>query len=184
MKKLDIFLQKERFNQAKKYIRKGDFLLDIGCQDGELFDYLDGYISKGIGIDPALLKKTTMKNATLFPGYFPDAISSELKFNAITMLAVLEHIPAENLQKFSQDFQDHLELKGRLIITVPDIKVDYILILLKFFRLVEAKTLDEHYGYDINMTEDLFTSEKINMIKHKKFQLGLNNLFVFEKIAQ
>jgi len=43
---------------------------------------------------------------------------------------------------------------------------------------------DEHYGYDTTKTEDIFTSDSsMRLIHHSKFQLGLNNLFVFEKRA-
>ena len=70
---------------------------------------------------------------------------------------------------------------GRLIITVPHPFVDKILDVLFFLHLIEAETLDEHHGFEPN---ELFTyfSGALRLVLHERFQLGLNNVFVFEKL--
>jgi predicted SAM-dependent methyltransferase len=99
------------------------------------------------------------------------------------MLAVLEHIPREEQVQLSKEFYHYLEAKGRVIITVPSSFVDHILWVLSKLRLVDGMSLGEHYGFKANETPALFNLEQFKLIKHKKFQLGLNNLFVFEKIG-
>ncbi len=181
MKKLDIYLQNVRISKTEPFIREGARVLDIGCSGGELFDNISK-ISSGVGIDPHVEQKTQRNNYTLLPGYFPDALEDDKKFDAVTMLAVIEHIPMEILKKMSIDIDRHLTPGGRLIITVPDPKVDKILDVLMAIKVIDGMDVDEHYGYDISKTEDIFTgSSSMKLIHHSKFQLGLNNLFVFEK---
>jgi hypothetical protein len=64
---------------------------------------------------------------------------------------------------------------------VPSPSVDAILEVLLFFRLIKGMELDQHYGYDITKTQSLFESVGFQFITHQSFQLGINNLFVFEK---
>jgi hypothetical protein len=42
-------------------------------------------------------------------------------------------------------------------------------------------SLEEHYGFDPSCVPSLFSVGKLELIKAKKFQLGLNNLFVFRR---
>jgi 2-polyprenyl-3-methyl-5-hydroxy-6-metoxy-1,4-benzoquinol methylase len=93
MKALDRYLQRVRINKAKKYIRKGDTVLDIGSVDGVMFEALQGIIEKGFGIDPTLTQQIETPLYTLIPGYFPEVSPKGLQYDVITMLAVLEHIP-------------------------------------------------------------------------------------------
>jgi hypothetical protein len=51
-------------------------------------------------------------------------------------------------------------------------------------RLIDGMSLEQHYGYDITQTPALFCSAGFTLLNAKKFQFGLNNLFVFEKPAQ
>jgi hypothetical protein len=182
MKALDIYLQKVRINKARKYINKGDSVLDIGSVDGIMFESWKGYISKGLGVDPTLKTKITTDFYELYPGYFPDACPKGIQFNAITLLAVLEHIPTTEQKKLAQGCYDYLLPKGRLIITVPSPQVDQILEILLKLRLIEGMSLEEHYGYKPEDTEQIFAAPLFKLIQKEKFQLGLNNLFVFERL--
>lgn len=55
---------------------------------------------------------------------------------------------------------------------------------MKAVRLSDGMSLEQHYGYDIAQTPDLFCAAGFALLKASKFQFGLNNLFVFEKRAQ
>ncbi|MCG9880016.1 MAG: class I SAM-dependent methyltransferase [Bacteroidia bacterium] len=181
MKALDRYLQNARIKQAKRFINKNDSVLDIGSVDGVMFEKWKGYISKGIGIDPTLEKKVSTDFYELYPGYFPEACPEGMQFNAITLLAVLEHIPSDLQKSFAQACYDYLLPKGRLIITVPSPQVDQILEILLKLKLIEGMSLEEHYGYKPEHTEQIFSGAKLKLIHQETFQLGLNNLFVFEK---
>jgi 2-polyprenyl-3-methyl-5-hydroxy-6-metoxy-1,4-benzoquinol methylase len=181
VKSLDLYLRDQRFLKAKPFIRQGDTVLDIGCEDGALFESLRGTIKHGVGIDPVLPQKQETDLYTLLPGMFPEALPEGSKYDVITMLAVLEHIPPQEQARLAQLCSDHLNAAGRVIITVPSPRVDQILHVLQALRLVEAETLHEHYGFDVEQTPSIFASG-FRMLHKRKFQLGLNNLFVFERL--
>ena len=182
MKFLDRFLRDWRIKMTQSYVRANDKVLDIGCFDATLFEKLAVKpIGKSIGLDPLLKNTIKTENYTLLSGKFPNDLSEDKTFNCITMLAVLEHIPNEEQLQLSEDFYKFLEPQGRVIITVPSPFVDHILWILSKLRLIDGMSLEEHYGFKANETPDLFNSKQFKLLKHKRFQLGLNNLFVFEK---
>lgn len=183
MKYLDKFLRDWRIKVAGQYIRTNDKLLDIGCFDGHLFKSLKPKnIQPSIGLDPLIDETKKLNEHQLISGSFPDAISENTTFDCITMLAVLEHIPREEQQQFNEAFFNYLNPSGRIIITVPSPYVDQILWVLRKLNLVDGMSLDEHYGFKTKEVFTLFDKEKYRLLKHKKFQLGLNNLFVFERL--
>lgn len=182
MKKLDVILQNMRINKAQKFVRKGDAVLDIGSVEGVMFEKLRDRISSGTGIDPLLEKEVKTDLYHLIPGYFPDVVPQGKTFDVITMLAVLEHIPADKQEAMVENCWKYLNPGGRVVITVPSPTVDHILAVLTFLRLVDGMSLEEHYGFEAKDTGKLFTGKRFKMLHHSTFQLGLNHLFVFEKI--
>lgn len=183
MKKLDKVLRNWRVYVSSFFVRQEDKILDIGCFDGYLFQKLEKKnIKASIGIDPLLKKKITKGKHVLIPGLFPEAIPIDTTFDCIVMLAVLEHIPRDQQKLYNQYFLDLLNPSGRVIITVPSPFVDIILEVLTKLKLIDGMSVDEHYGFETKEVFTLLDNTKFKLLKHKKFQLGLNNLFVFEKI--
>jgi SAM-dependent methyltransferase len=181
MKKLDILLQHWRISKARPYIRPGSRVLDIGCADGALFRRIPG-IEDGVGVDPDLPDSPPLlPNATLVKGLFPDALPDDRPFDAITMLAVLEHVPLDRQRQLAENCARYLKPNGHLIITVPSPIVDSILAVLRFFRLIHGMALEEHYGFDPRTTPALFNVGGMELIAARSFQLKVNNLFVFQK---
>jgi SAM-dependent methyltransferase len=178
MKLLDRFLQGQRIKKAKHYINAGTTVLDIGSDDGTLFKKVKN-IKSGIGIEPKIEKEIAGDNYKIIKGYFPDECAGQ-KFDVITLLAVLEHIPVNQLQKFGKDCYQALNKNGLIIITVPSPKVDRILTVLKKLHLVDGMSLEEHHGFQVNDTKRIFSENNFQLITHKVFQMGLNNLFVFK----
>jgi 2-polyprenyl-3-methyl-5-hydroxy-6-metoxy-1,4-benzoquinol methylase len=164
---------------AARYLPKQSRVLDIGCADGALFRILP-YLRNGVGIDPEVSAVPT-GNAQLIRGMFPQNLPDNGPFDAITMLAVLEHIPKESQPILAQHCCRYLRSRGRLIITVPSPQTDYVLSVLRTLRLIHGMSLEQHYGYDVKLTPDLFEPAGFKLLVARKFQLGLNNLFVFEK---
>ena len=182
MKLLDRYLRNMRIKKAKAFIRNNDSILDIGSADGVMFEKLRTLIGKSAGVDPTLKEKIEKDLYTLYPGYFPEACPEEGAFNIITMLAVLEHIPTSQQAQMALNCHKFLKPKGRLIITVPSPQVDYILDLLLKLKLIDGMSLEEHYGFIPEHTEQIFTAPFFKLVKKQKFQFGLNNLFVFERL--
>lgn len=180
MTPLDRYLQRYRIKKAGVFIPGSAKVLDIGCADGALFSVLD-HLSAGAGIDPDLTEIVRLPNAELYPGYFPADLPDSGPFDAITMLAVLEHVPERQQITLARDCFDHLREGGRLIITVPSPQVDNVLSALRMLQLVDGMHVEQHYGYDVKQTPVLFQSAGFALLHSMRFQLGLNNLFVFQK---
>ncbi len=181
MKKIDYWLQKQRNKQAAKHI-VGNTLLDVGCHEGELFEHiLKTKTISGVGIDTILKKQVTHENFYLLPGLFPDDFKLQKKFHNITFLAVMEHIPMKELEKYPEILKNYLLPNGRIIITIPTKNVDYILSFLLFFNLIDGMDIDNHQDFDRNLLKTIFIKNGYNLIKEYRFELGLNMAFVFEK---
>ncbi len=183
MKSFDYYLQKQRIAAVRPWIVPGATVLDIGSADGALFEALGSHIARGIGIDPDVPAEMTIGRYTLMPGMVPDTDLPAAAFDCITMLAVLEHIPHASQQALVEYCYGRLKDGGRVVITVPSPLVDYILVCLRWLRIIDAMSLEQHYGYHPGQTPVLFGAPYFRMLQHKRFQLGLNNLYVFEKVA-
>jgi len=156
---------------------------DIGCDDGYLLDRLPTSVGLKEGVDPRLETDYILDDRRLIKGFFPQAIKDyQLKgtYDAIFGLAVFEHFSEEALEASASTIKEMLSKNGRLIVTVPHPFVDKILDSLMFFRLIDGQATDEHHGFD---PDDLikYFSNTLKLIKREKFQLGLNNVFVFER---
>jgi 2-polyprenyl-3-methyl-5-hydroxy-6-metoxy-1,4-benzoquinol methylase len=161
-----------------------DSVFDIGCDDGYLLDKLR-YISKRCdGVDPRLNADSICSTSEIKKGFFPAVIEDyqmQGAYDAVFALAVFEHFTEEDMQKSASVIYQMLSPGGRLIITVPNPFVDRILDILLFFRLIDGQSLDEHHGFEPNEVLTYF-SEVLKLVKRKRFQFGLNNIFIFEKV--
>jgi 2-polyprenyl-3-methyl-5-hydroxy-6-metoxy-1,4-benzoquinol methylase len=185
MKYTDRLLQNWRISKVRPYIAPGDRILDIGSADGALFSALGKSVgANSLGVDPTLKQKLTVNGCALLPGFFPQAIPPDTGlFDVITMLAVLEHFPEDAYEPLRGGCGKFLRPGGKLLITVPSPQVDQILAVLAFLRLVDGMALEEHHGFEVGQTTQIFPPEMFRLVKQSGFQLGLNNLFVFERLG-
>ncbi len=101
----------------------------------------------------------------------------------ITLLAVLEHFPESEYEGLERGCRRFLKPGGRLIITVPSAHADYVLAAMTFFAVHDGMSLEEHHGYNVNDTTRIFPPAGFRLLHRKKFEMGLNNLFVFERVG-
>lgn len=172
VKALDRMLQLWRIRKVRPFLHPGMRVLDIGCADGILRDTTSGLVGY-VGIDPEA------NGVDLIRGVFPDALPEQEPFDAIVLLAVVEHVPAEGLRVFTNAVRSRLKPAGLVLITVPSPFVDRMLAVLKTLRLIEGMSLEQHYGFKSARVAELFAAPEFELVTHRKFQLGLNNLFVF-----
>ena len=183
LKPLDRLLRRWRFAKARPFVRPGDRVLDIGCADGALFRYLRARASGGVGLDPTLRRPFRRGSYQLLPRAFPDGPEDLGSFEVISMLATLEHIPEQSWPALRTRCLSLLRPGGRLVITVPSPAVDTILHLLLRLKLIRGMGVHEHHGFDPSDTLRIFSAPGFRLMKRGTFQLGLNNLFVFERAA-
>ena len=123
----------------------------------------------GVGIDPRLAKRPDVAGFDFIAGKFPDASPEGEPFDAITMLAVLEHVPAGQKPIWVEACHARLVEGGEVMLTVPSPLVDSILAVLRFFRLVDGMALEEHHGFDPNEVGPLFEAVGFRLVIHKNF---------------
>jgi 2-polyprenyl-3-methyl-5-hydroxy-6-metoxy-1,4-benzoquinol methylase len=183
MKAFDHWLQRQRIAKAAPWIPRGSRVLDIGCADGALFRQLGDRIGAGVGIDSDLAQRVVHERYELIPGAFPEALAQREPFDAIALLAVLEHVPTERQADLARACARHLVTGGHLVITAPGPLVDPILDALKFLRIIDGMALEEHHGFEPSDTPRIFEPHGFQLVKARRFQLGLNHLFVFRRRA-
>lgn len=183
MTSVDRLLQNWRIRKAAPHIATGDRVLDLGSADGVLFERVGRCGPGSLGIDPVLPEnRTTRQGFRLLRGYFPGDIPADAgPFDVIVMLAVLEHFPPDQYGPLRDGCARLLRPGGRLVITVPSPAVDAILEVLVRLRLVHGMSLEEHHGYEVDQTGSIFPAPQFRTVCRETFQLGLNNLFVFER---
>ena len=172
MKVIDRVLQQWRNAKARPYIAPGARVLDIGCADGALFRQFRSLIGEGVGIDPTLDRPVDGENYRLLPGWFPDDVPDERPFDLITMLAVLEHVPAAYQPRWAEACSRLLADGGHLVITVPSPSADGVLRVLQALRLIDGMSLEQHYGFDTRTAPSIFGVDGLALVTFEKFQLG------------
>src|SRR4051812_15694168 len=170
-----------RFRQATQFMPDGVKLIEVGAHQGELFDSLGSRLACGYGVEPLLTASVRRENYVLVPGFFPDVRPESSDWDAVALLAVLEHVKPAQQAEIALACRQLLRPGGKVIVTVPSKLVDPILTLLVTLRLIDGMSLDEHYGFDPSMTPRIFAPPDFSLLARRTFQLGLNNLFVFER---
>ncbi|MFV2044035.1 MAG: class I SAM-dependent methyltransferase [Anaerolineales bacterium] len=174
----DRMLQKWRIRIAAPWILMGSRVLDIGCHNGEFLQFLGARIVDSIGVDP-LAPSIESENFTLIRDTFQPATEfASDSFDAISLLATLEHI--KDTRAIAFECARILRPAGRVVITIPSPLVDEIIDILIRFRVLDGMSLEEHHGLHPSQLPDTFQNASFTLLVRRRFQLGLNNLLVFE----
>lgn len=181
---IDRWLQSWRLRKAMRFLTSGMRVLDLGSADGVLFERFDRCGFGSMGIDPTLDSDRTLPSGFLLHrGFFPEDMPPDAgPFDAVVMLAVLEHFPESGYRQLSEGVARLLRPGGRLILTVPHAAVDGILKVLSALGLVHGMSLEEHHGFEVRRTPAIFAPPMFRLLHRSRFQLGLNHLFVFERM--
>jgi Methyltransferase domain len=180
---LDRLLQRWRARMALRELPTVTNLLDIGTHDGTVFR-LTG--ASGVGIDPQLVGTSALPRVTFVKGRFPADLPAmpAATFDAATALAVAEHVPEAELATWATVLARLMTPNGVLVLTVPAPAVDVILHVLMRLRLVAGMEAHQHHGFRPGHLDAIFAAPMWRRRKHRRFQLGLNHLYVFERIAE
>jgi SAM-dependent methyltransferase len=179
MRCIDRVLQNWRARKARPWIPEGARVLDIGCHQGEFLKSLGERIGPSVGLDPLAVPEIAPRYQLLTSMFQPPTEFADSSFDAIVMLATLEHI--RDKEPLARECWRLLRPGGRVIITVPAGFVDVIVHFLCKIRLADGMSLDEHHGFDPRTTPDVFGRHGFALERWRRFQLGLNHLFVLRK---
>ncbi|MDQ3573339.1 MAG: methyltransferase domain-containing protein [Actinomycetota bacterium] len=158
-------------------------MLDVGCADGALFSLGGSRIASGVGIDSRDSEESSDGDYERRTGRFPDVLRAGERFDAVVMLAVVEHISNDELSRWAKEIPHILRPGGRLIITTPSPLVDHILHLGIRLRLLDGMEAHEHHGFDPRDVPTIFSVPGLRLERRGRFELGLNHLFVFTTTA-
>jgi SAM-dependent methyltransferase len=182
VKALDRYLQNRRIAMAEPWIPRLGRVLDVGGDDGALFRWLGGrFGGEGISLDPNAPDGAIVGRAQLVRGVFPGTMVGSGPFDAIVMLAVLEHVPEDALRDWVDAVDTLLAPGGRVVITVPSARVDPIIDVLRRLRILDGMESEEHHGFDHKRTPTIFEHTKASLLSSRSFQFGLNHLYVFQR---
>ncbi len=158
-------------------------LLDIGCGFNHRFlSSIEPYILHGIGIDFKVKEFVSDKISTIKTTLDETLPFQDCSFNAVTMLAVLEHI--DKPQHIVSEIYRVLSPRGKLILTVPGKKAKPVLEFLAFkIGIVNRQEIEDHKKYyDLEEINLLISDiDGLSIIKHEYFQFGMNNFCVIKK---
>jgi len=184
MKALDRELQRQRIAKARPFVAPGSRVLDIGCSDGAFFAAVGSQLAGGVGIDLLQPESWVGDPFELRVGAFPDVLEPGEAFDAIVALAVVEHLPEDELAIWAKAVPEHLNPGGRLVVTTPSPVVDEILHVLIRLRIIDGIEAHEHHGFDPRSVPGIFGGDGLQLEVRRRFQLGLNHLFVFQAPAE
>ena len=179
---LEGYLAKKRADKANKLLKdtRREVILDIGCGSFPYF-LLNTSFNKKYGIDPSLgttsvkdliLKKEDVTNKCLS---FEDNY-----FDAVTMLAVFEHIEHDKLRMVLTEIRRVLKKNGVFVITTPAPWSDKLLHFMAMFSIISKEEIHEHkHNHGKLKIENILVDAGFEKSKIKSgyFELGLNMWF-------
>ncbi|TSD02427.1 MAG: type 12 methyltransferase [Parcubacteria group bacterium Athens0714_24] len=171
------YLSYLNFVLSKLKLLSFDSLLDIGCGDGRfLHEAKKGFPNAILlGIDSSQraisLAKAINPEINFICGDI-QKINLDKKYDIITAVEVLEHIPSQDIRSFLESLGRLLNVNGKLIITVPS---DNINLISKHYQHFNIPKIE-------NLFNGLFKIEEIhylnkNCLKNKIIQKLLGNRF-------
>jgi SAM-dependent methyltransferase len=183
---LDLYLAKKRCKMAIRHLREVQHrhrILDIGCGAYPLFlsqiDFAEKY-----GVDQGISDE--LQKSVIRQGIVLTAINLHKEtvlpwednwFDAVSMLAVIEHIEMGNLPSLLREIYRVLRPHGRCTVTTPAPWADSVLRLLATLRVISATEIDDHKGaYNHRNLKEFLVGAGFteNNMKFGYFELFLN----------
>jgi cyclopropane fatty-acyl-phospholipid synthase-like methyltransferase len=160
-------------------------VLDFGCGHQALFlRSVQQAIKQGIGLDYDAAPGRLAANLEIQNFHFKDRFEfPDGTFDNITILAVLEHIPLDQVGVLFREFRRILKDGGRVLLTTPTPASKPLLEFLAFkLKIISGPEIADHKHYwsetDIRQ---LATREGFACSVYHTFQFGLNCFAAFTK---
>jgi cyclopropane fatty-acyl-phospholipid synthase-like methyltransferase len=184
---LDLFICRWRSRIVRRHLRPGTTLLDFGCGHQALFlRAVEADLAHGTGLDydaePGRLSpKLELSNFRFRDRFeYPDG-----HFGQITILAVLEHIPLDQVDVLFREFRRILAPGGRILLTTPTPAAKPLLEFMAFrLKIISQPEIADHKHYysEANLRA-LAMRHDLRVVAHEKFLFGFNGFAAFEKPA-
>jgi len=182
---LSPLLERWRLKKVVKWV-SGNTVLDCGCGSGKILDYLPA-ISKytGIDSDEKVIENAKMRKLPFDTDYFALQLGKEKlelkdKYDTIIMSAFIEHL--DNPLSVLEELKMFLAENGRIIITTPSSKSEWILNIGSKFNIFSGDAFREHKNHFSKQSLIyLMNKSGLDIVHYEKFELGFNQLIVAKR---
>jgi 2-polyprenyl-3-methyl-5-hydroxy-6-metoxy-1,4-benzoquinol methylase len=178
---LEPMLRRMRLARVMPVLRRlpGCRLLDIGCGwEASLLAAVEPHVQHAVGIDLKAPRIATPRLTTIAAALADELPFPDASFDVVTMLGVLEHL--SHPRAIVEEIARVLRPDGQLVLTVPSPRAKPVLEFLAYrVGLVsEAEIRDHKRYYDRRSLGELLQGSGLVIVRHRSFQLGMNNLLV------
>jgi len=181
---VDKMIAHERLKKVKDFVEDGDTILDFGCGvNSFLLESVAKKIRMGVGVDYDAINRNWEKNISYVKHKFEDNLPfTNETFDKIFLLAVLEHIEIDKVNKLFLEFKRVLKKDGLVILTTPTLMNKMPLEFLANLGVISAGEVYDHKKYyQKKDVAKLAKSSGLELVSYDIFQLGLNSRAVLKK---
>jgi len=175
---LDMFICRWRSRIARRFVRPGDRVLDFGCGHQALFlRSVQKDLKLGIGLDYDADAGRPADNLEIRKFHFKDRLEfPDETFDVVSILAVLEHIPLDQVDRLIAEFRRVLRPGGRVLITTPTPAAKPVLDFLAFrlHLISEPEIADHQHYYSEADLQALANRHDLLFTAYHKFLFGFN----------
>ena len=181
--KLSPWLRNIRLKKVAEYIEHNKTILDLGCDDASLLNFITCKHYTGIDNNKDLIEENKFKcrDCAWMDFRYVDlkeGIQSDKVYDIIVMSAIIEHL--HNINSLLNDIYAITTPDCKIIITTPVRKSDSVLKFGARLGVFSKESLDEHDRY--YNKNDFLNLDGWQMKEYKTFEFGLNQLIVLEKV--
>ncbi len=177
------FLAKKRAAKANSLLKqsKKEKILDIGCGSYPYF-LMNTNFKERFGVDPSInsaVKGINLQKLDVSKQKLP---FKDNFFNAVTMLAVFEHLDNKKIPFVLKEINRVLKKDGMLVMTTPAPWSDIILKNMARLSLVSKEEIHEHkHNLNAPIIRNYVAEGGFRKIDNGYFELGLNMWFTGKK---
>lgn len=154
---------KKLLNNIRSCKPNGGKLLDVGCAHGWFLELAKSdFDVLGVEPDEHVFKRTEERHLPVRMGYFPNALTSNEKFDVIIFNDVIEHIP--DINHVLSQCKERLNTKGLLVLNLPS-SDGFFYRISKFFCLIGVN------GFFDRLWQKNFPSPHLHYLNKKNLKL-------------